>query len=306
MKKSSNEVKIFVAQYFHERKITHQMIGNAIGHIRQSVTNMLSDKTHYFTKKVAVGLHYKYGFAMPFLLEGKGEPFLPSLTMESITKYVENRLNLLHEIATNSVLLANLGGIAVNQDVLKGMEHAFNEILEYINSGQHEKFEVTLFVLGLPYNPNNTKKVEVEANSQQEAEQKAHDKYVSDGWGVYDSVEVGVTKGDIFQKALHAWCEAQEKAHVDAKEILSNGPVVLAPYLFGQGGYHIISCGLVLYPIKAFLDEGRVCVSATIRKDEPQNDEYILSWEDLSQDIPTINDFMSALYESAGEAEHDG
>ena len=51
-------------------------------------------------------------------------------------------------------------------------------------------FEVTLFVLGLPYNENNTRVVTIEANSQDEAEQKAHDWYVSDGWGVYNSKEI--------------------------------------------------------------------------------------------------------------------
>lgn len=113
------------------------------------------------------------------------------------------------------------------------------------------------------------------------------------------------TKGDVFQETLRAWCDAQEKAHADAKEILSKGPVLLAPYLFGQGGYFIISQELNLYPVRAFIRDGDVYVSATLRKDEPQNDEYILDWEDLSHDIPTINDFMSALYESAGEAEHE-
>lgn len=53
-----------------------------------------------------------------------------------------------------------------------------------------KKFEVTLFILGLPYNPNNTRVVTIEANSQDEAEQKAHDWYIADGWGVYDSIEV--------------------------------------------------------------------------------------------------------------------
>ena len=51
-------------------------------------------------------------------------------------------------------------------------------------------FEVTLFVLGLPFSKENTRAVEIEANSQEEAEQKAHDWYVSDGWGVYDSKEI--------------------------------------------------------------------------------------------------------------------
>lgn len=51
-------------------------------------------------------------------------------------------------------------------------------------------YEVTLFVLGLPYNENRTRVVTVEAESQEEAKQKAHDWYVADGWGVYDSKEV--------------------------------------------------------------------------------------------------------------------
>ena len=53
-----------------------------------------------------------------------------------------------------------------------------------------KKYEVTLFILGLPYSEGNTRTVEIEANSQDEAEQKAHDWYVADGWGVYDSKEI--------------------------------------------------------------------------------------------------------------------
>lgn len=53
-----------------------------------------------------------------------------------------------------------------------------------------KKYEVTLFIMGLPYSEDNTETVEVYANSQDEAEQKAHDWYVADGWGVYDSKEI--------------------------------------------------------------------------------------------------------------------
>ena len=54
-----------------------------------------------------------------------------------------------------------------------------------------KRYEVTLFIMGLPLmNMNNTRVVEIEANSQEEAEQKAHDWYISDGWGVYDSKEI--------------------------------------------------------------------------------------------------------------------
>lgn len=52
-----------------------------------------------------------------------------------------------------------------------------------------KKFKVTLFVLGLSFHPDNTRTVEVEAETQEKAEQIAHDKYASDGWGVYDSKE---------------------------------------------------------------------------------------------------------------------
>lgn len=51
-------------------------------------------------------------------------------------------------------------------------------------------YEVTLFILGLPYKEINTRVVTIDAESQDEAEQKAHDWYVADGWGVYDSKEV--------------------------------------------------------------------------------------------------------------------
>lgn len=53
-----------------------------------------------------------------------------------------------------------------------------------------KRYNVTLFVLGLPEALQDFRDVEIQANSQEEAEQIAHDKYVSDGWGVYDSEEI--------------------------------------------------------------------------------------------------------------------
>ncbi len=53
-----------------------------------------------------------------------------------------------------------------------------------------KKYEVTLFILGVPFTLQNFRYEEVEANSQEEAEQMAHDRYYSDGWGVYDSKEI--------------------------------------------------------------------------------------------------------------------
>ena len=53
-----------------------------------------------------------------------------------------------------------------------------------------KKYEVTLFIFGLPLALQNFRYEEVEANSQEEAEQIAHDRYCSDDWGVYDSKEI--------------------------------------------------------------------------------------------------------------------
>lgn len=51
-------------------------------------------------------------------------------------------------------------------------------------------YEVKLFILGLPYSEHNVRYVYIDADTQDEAEQIAHDKYVSDRWGVYSSKEV--------------------------------------------------------------------------------------------------------------------
>ena len=51
-------------------------------------------------------------------------------------------------------------------------------------------YEVRLFILGINMKPENMRTEIIEADSQDEAEQLAHDWYVSDGWGVYDSKEI--------------------------------------------------------------------------------------------------------------------
>ena len=51
-------------------------------------------------------------------------------------------------------------------------------------------YEVKLFILGIYTEPEDMRTVTIKANSQEEAEQKAHDWYAPDGWGVYDSEEV--------------------------------------------------------------------------------------------------------------------
>ena len=65
-------------------------------------------------------------------------------------------------------------------------------ILQFMNAKltNMKKYEVTLFILGLPLALQNFRYEEVEANSQEEAEQMAHDRYYTNGWGVYDSKEI--------------------------------------------------------------------------------------------------------------------
>ena len=53
-----------------------------------------------------------------------------------------------------------------------------------------KQYEVRLFILGLYMEPEDMRTVTIEADSQDEAEQLAHDWYIADGWGVYDSKEV--------------------------------------------------------------------------------------------------------------------
>lgn len=53
-----------------------------------------------------------------------------------------------------------------------------------------KKYEVKLFILGLYMEPEDMRTVTIEADSQDEAEQKAHNWYIADGWGVYDSEEI--------------------------------------------------------------------------------------------------------------------
>ena len=48
-------------------------------------------------------------------------------------------------------------------------------------------YKVTLFILGLPASAGTREEI-IEADTQEQAEQKADDWYVSDGWGVLDSV----------------------------------------------------------------------------------------------------------------------
>lgn len=53
-----------------------------------------------------------------------------------------------------------------------------------------KRYEVELFILGCPYSPGTTRREIFYAESQKEAEQMAHNKYVTDGWGVLNSKEI--------------------------------------------------------------------------------------------------------------------
>ena len=57
------------------------------------------------------------------------------------------------------------------------------------------EYAVKLFILGLAQNRNNLRTEIIEANSQDEAEQIAHNWYVADGWGVLESRPI-LRKGD--------------------------------------------------------------------------------------------------------------
>lgn len=52
------------------------------------------------------------------------------------------------------------------------------------------RYEVELFIMGLPSSPYTNEKVVIEADSQEEAEQEAHDWYFPKGYGVLGSVEI--------------------------------------------------------------------------------------------------------------------
>ena len=53
-----------------------------------------------------------------------------------------------------------------------------------------KQYEVKLFIIGLNMKPENMRTEIIEAHSQDEAEELAHDWYAPWGWGVYDSKEV--------------------------------------------------------------------------------------------------------------------
>lgn len=57
-------------------------------------------------------------------------------------------------------------------------------------------WKVKMFILGLPAKMGEREEI-IEADTQEQAEQKAHDWYVSDGWGVLDSVPCDEDGGEL-------------------------------------------------------------------------------------------------------------
>ena len=50
-----------------------------------------------------------------------------------------------------------------------------------------KEWEVTLFIMGLPYHESRTRQEIIEAVSEKEAERIAHEWFFPDGWGVYET-----------------------------------------------------------------------------------------------------------------------
>lgn len=105
----------------------------------------------------------------------------------------------------------------------------------------------------------------------------------------------------LFQKALKTWLDFQETmAHQDALKRLKESPVDLTQYNFGKQPYFFIHPETLLYCHKALLgDDGELIVEAG-RTDDPNDNTYILDWENMSQDLITLNDFMDCIYGNIG------
>ena len=90
--------------------------------------------------------------------------------------------------------LKNLEGKDLEKAISKMGVNAYfgtnKPVIEEYEVIETKTYEVTLFIIGLPFSQSRTRVVEIEAETQGEAQQLAHDWYIADGWGVYDSREV--------------------------------------------------------------------------------------------------------------------
>ena len=101
-----------------------------------------------------------------------------------------------------------------------------------------------------------------------------------------------------FENAITKWLTACEQAHDYVKSVLENagGKVNLKPYYPDSATYRFISIDRDLHILGAYIsDSGIVRIFA----DEDLEGElpYVLDWEDIAQDVPTIADFVTAVHE---------
>ena len=100
-----------------------------------------------------------------------------------------------------------------------------------------------------------------------------------------------------FEESLTAWGEAQARALEDIKVVLNRrGELDVQKDLGIDTPYFFISQEQSLYMRKARLNNGELEVLASENIDSNRC-RYSLCWEDISQDVITLHDFMDGLYE---------
>lgn len=89
----------------------------------------------------------------------------------------------------------------------------------------------------------------------------------------------------------------------DVKSILSEGPIELMRFPFGQQPYSFKDVepdneSMTLYCHKAYLnDYGQIAIEAGATKD-PSDVGYELWWENMTQDEITLSDFLDCIYDN--------
>jgi len=100
-----------------------------------------------------------------------------------------------------------------------------------------------------------------------------------------------------FEESLTAWGEAQARALEDIKVVLNRrGELDVQEDLGIDTPYFFISQEQSLYMRKARLNNGELEVLSSENIDSNRC-RYSLCWEDISQDVITLHDFMDGLYE---------
>ena len=90
-------------------------------------------------------------------------------------------------------------------------------------------YEVELFIMGCPSSPYTNEKITIEAESQDEAEQKAHDIYFPKGYGVLSSRQVNELK----------WLDTEYmRADLTVQPVLVSGTLWYT--VFDNHGYNLV------------------------------------------------------------------